>query len=374
MVKRARRLRHGDKNKIAKLVEDKFLALVRMGLDDHKSQERVNKARSQHPGLPRDALSNILIKRAMRKTTVDGVVSGGAITACEATLPVTGGGSTVPVVAAITAIVLGDVTYTTSVQMKLITDIAHLYECPFSKENEEDVWFIFKYALGLKGTEKLGGYSRILFSDTARKQFRKLLRTGIRRAVQDRVAKTTGRRVARYLGEKYVLRIIPIVNAALGGYFNRRITKSVGKWTKIKAKIRSATFKQIDTLNTIGPNEKHWVLPLIFAVGTANDKLTDNVISLYVQSQGRLELTQEQVKTVEEIVDDERLDDRMKIEFSSIHDQDVKIALLDVAVTAAAVNIRTTEKHEEYLDRIAGWLNLKFENQSLKDKVKWLKR
>jgi len=363
-----------EKNKIIRFLQEKFLSVVRSMLNETKAISRVNQLKDQYSGLPNDALCEILIKRAKRKTTVEGASNGAAITGCQVSIPATGGSSTPVAAPVIAALILGDVTYTTKVQMQLIMDIAQLYECPFSKGNEEDVWFIFKSALGLKGTEKVGAYARVIFYETAKKQFRKLLRTGIRRAIQRQVTKIAGRKISRYVAEKYLLRLIPVLNTAIGGYFNNRVTKSVGKWTKVRAKIRASTFNQIDLLNNLKSTEKYWALPLIFAVGTLEDKLTDNVLSLYVQSRDRLKLTEDQTKLVEELANDEQLDNKMESAFSTIQNKDIKSSLLDVAVTTAAVNIKTTRPQEEYLGKIASWLGLEFEKKMLKDKVKYLKK
>lgn len=363
-----------DKERIVGLIQESFLALVKKGLNDKKAIERVNKLKKAYRGLPADACADILIKRAKRKTMIEGSVNAAAITGCEASIATTGGLSTPAAVSGIVTLLLGDVTYTTGVQMQLVMDIAQLYECPYSKENEEDVWLIFKTALGLKGTERVGGYVRVVFYEAAKKQFRKLLRTGIRRGLQSRATKIAGKRVAKYLAEKYVMRLIPIANIVIGGYFNYRITGFVGKWTKRKAKIRSSTFKQLDILNKLKSTEKYLVLPLIFAVGTVDEKLTDNVLSLYVQSEDRLKLTKEQFRLVEELTDNEQLDDSLKSAFSTIQNGQVRSSLLDIAVTSAAVNIKTTGEHENYLKKIASWLGLNFKKKMLADKVKYLKR
>ncbi len=363
-----------QKNKVIKAVQDKFLSVVRAGLNDTKAIDRIKKLKSQYSGLPNDMLCEILIKRAKRKTMIEGAANGAGISFCELSVPASAGGSTPAAITGILALFTGDVAYTTHIQMQLIMDIAQLYKCPFSKDNEEDVWMIFKAALGLKGIEKIGGYVNIMFVETAKKQFRKLLRTGIRRALQKRMTKLAGRKIARYLGEKYVLRLIPVVNTVIAGYFNNRLTKSVGKWAKVRTKVRSSCFKQIDLINDSGVTEKHWVLPLIFAVGTVEDKLTDNVLSLYVQSRDRLNHSEEQVRLVEELANDEQLDSRMKAAFSHIQNENTKSSLLDIAVTTAAVNIKTTERQEEYLNKIADWLDLTFEKKILEDKVKYLKK
>jgi hypothetical protein len=79
--------------------------------------------------------------------------------------------------------------------MQLMLAMAALYDCPLDPDDEDDAYVIFKAALGLKGTERVGSYGRFIFAETARKQFRKLLRTGVRRAVQDFVVKAAGPRI-----------------------------------------------------------------------------------------------------------------------------------------------------------------------------------
>jgi hypothetical protein len=47
-------------------------------------------------------------------------------------------------------------------------------------------WLIFKAALGIKGTERVGGYGRFIVTEIAEKQFRAFLRDqGRRRAAQE---------------------------------------------------------------------------------------------------------------------------------------------------------------------------------------------
>ncbi len=362
------------KSKIIEKVQNTFLDIVKKGFNETKSIEKLNSLKKQYIGLPNDALAEILIKRAVRKTTIEGAANGGGISACELSIVATKGAAAPAAVPGIIALIGADVTYTTSIQMQLIMDISQLYECPFNKENEEDVWQIFKAALGIKGIEKIGGYVRFIFYEAAKKQFRRLLRTGIRRAVQNMVVKIAGKQIGRYLGEKYVMRIIPGLNVILGGYFNNRITKAIGKWSKIKVKIRTSTFKQIDQINKFNSEYKVLVLPLLFIIGTLEDKITDNFLTLYIQTQNRLGLDEKQIKFIEKMINEESLENKLKDSYRQIKEPLVKSSLLDIAITTAAVNINTSKLHEEYLNNVANWLKLKFNKKDLKDKVNYLKR
>jgi len=369
-------LQRGLRNRIRKRVEDTVYKVVRANLNEKRTAEIVAKLKKKYQGLPQDALAGILIKRAVRKTTVEGTANGGAITALEVVLvaPSPEPGTKAAAAAGIVALISGDVTYTTRIQIQLLLDLAHLYDCPFDVDDEEDVWLIFKAALGLKGAERVAAYGRFIFYQAAKKQFRKLLRTGIRKAVQERVIKIAGRQVARYLGEKSLMRLVPVANAAIGGAFNNRVTKSVGKWAKVKAKVRSSTLKQLKKLKSGASDDRIWILPIIFHVGTADDKLTDNILTLYAHTMKNLELSEEEKTRVEELNEDEQLRDALKQALPKISNKKTKEALFDVALTTAAVNLKATDEHHKCLREVGGFLGIKYQKSLLSKRVQELKR
>ena len=61
--------------------------------------------------------------------------------------------------------------------------------------------------------------------------------------MQRLIVKVAGPKVGKLLAERSVLRLLIGVNVVLGYALNNAITKSVGRWAKIKAKIRAAAFK-----------------------------------------------------------------------------------------------------------------------------------
>src|SRR6266536_1557573 len=240
-----------DRNWIRQKLEEAFLTAVRSCLNEEKAAKKAVAVREKFPGMPKDALAEVLTRRAARKTAIEGGANGAAVTVAEAAIatPAPEGGQRVWAISAIPTLLAADVGYATKVQMQLLLEIGEIYDCPFSKDDEDDVWLIFKAALGVKGTERVGAYARFIFTEAAEKQFRKFLRDqGRRRAAKEALRRIAGREIAKYLSEKILLRLISVANAVFGFWFNRSVTRKVGKWAKVKAKIRASTLQSIDQI------------------------------------------------------------------------------------------------------------------------------
>ena len=182
------------KQELIERASQAFTSIVRTAINPEKAAADAQRVRNEFPGLPNDALADILTKRAARKAKWEGAFSGLGVIGCEVMLtgPTSKANRKVAAGTTVVALLLGDLAYTTRVQMQLLLEIAELYECPFKPDDEEDIYSVFKAALGLKGTERVGGVGQLIVAESARKQFRKLLRSGMRRAVQDFVIKTAG--------------------------------------------------------------------------------------------------------------------------------------------------------------------------------------
>lgn len=346
--------------------------MVRKGLSDDKARQRADEVRSKYPGLTRDALADVLIKRATKRTGAAGAASGLAITGCEALLvaPVPEPSHKVAAASGIVASITGDLTYATVVQMRLLQEIGHIYECSFDEDDEEDVWLVLQAAQGLKGVEKAGSYVSFIFTETARKQFRAALRTGIRRTVQLKVIKVAGPRVGRLLAEKYVMRAVPLLNIGIGFTFNRWFTKRVGQWAKVRARIRSGMFRTVDKLKLHDAQVAALTLPIIFHVGTSADKLTDNTLTLYAQTAKRLKLTDDEVAAMSQLNEDQDLEDLLSRISARIECQQIRSLLFEVAlITAAASRLEFVEEHHQCLVRLSDGLKVKYSKTDLTTKI-----
>lgn len=366
-----------ENNWFRQKVEEAVFAAVQAMLDADKAVERVESVRQKHPGMPKDALAKILTDRAARKTMIEGAVNGGAITATETAVvaPVPEPSSKALAISGVCALIVADIGFTTKVQMQLVLEIGELYECPFSRDDEDDVWLILKAALGAKGTERVGTYARFVFNETARKQFRRLLRKhGIRRAAQTVLEKIAGRQVAKRLSERALLRLIWAANIILGAVFNRSVTKAVGKWAKMKAKVRASVFLDIDRIKAIDSSCAVLVLPLLFWIGTADDRLVDNTITLYAQAARRLALNPEELKEVDDLVNREDLPDLLKGRLRTVPES-ARRAFVDIAITsAAAARLQIIEAHHQALISICQLLGQTYTRKDLEEKIAYLLR
>jgi murein DD-endopeptidase MepM/ murein hydrolase activator NlpD len=370
-------MKDDDKNWIRKKLQAAFLTAMRACLNEEKAAKMAAAARKQFPGMPKDALAQILTKRAIRKTMIEGAATGGAITAAEAVIaaPAPEVGQRVGAIASIGTLLATDVAYTTKVQMQLLLEIGELYECPFNKDDEDDVWLIFMTALGVKGTERVGLYGRFVFTETAKKQFRSFLRTGARQLVQDAVRRIAGKEIAKYVSEKALMRLIPVANAAISAWFNRCVTSRVGKWAKVRAKIRASTFQSIDRIKITEPGGAILTLPVIFLTGTANGEVTDNIVTLYSQATARLELSETDIQEIERILDDENLEESLNAPLRCLQSSAAKTEMLNIGITAAgASRLAFNVNQHNCLVRLSETLGLSYSREQLEQKIAYFQK
>ena len=287
------------------IIADAFLAVVRTSSNPEASKGRVNAVRSKYPGLPKGHLADIQIKRAQRKTATEGAVSALAITGAEALAPQTGGLAIPASLAATAGGLAADMTYCTKVQLELVADISENYECPFDANDEEDLWSIFQLALGLKYGEEAAKVTSQIGQEAAKKQFRKILRSGIRKRLQDWVRKKAGERVAKFLAEKTLLRLIPIANVGISAWMNSSITGRVGNSAKRLFQARDCLSGHIAKLDNGYGAARQLVLPTIYLVGSAlPNQVNPEFFELYALAARRLCLTSEEQAETERLVDD----------------------------------------------------------------------
>ena len=195
-----------------------FVSVIKLALKSKPSQERIDKLKSKFKGLPRDDIADILIKRAVRKNTVHGAINGAFITGAEvvARLPIPHPVGKALAIFGTGAAIVEDATFSTKTQMQLILDLSEVYDCSYDTDDEDDVWLIFKIGLGITGSEKAAKYAGLVFSETAKKQFRVLLRLRTGRAkLQALAIKVAGKQVGNLLAEKYVMKLVPFATIVL---------------------------------------------------------------------------------------------------------------------------------------------------------------
>jgi hypothetical protein len=145
----------------------------------------------------------------------------------------------------------------------------------------------------------------------------------------------------------------------------------VGKWAKVKAKVRASAFKQVARISGEDPEARVWVLPIIFHVGTAEGSFTENVLTL---TNKRLMLNTEEEISVESLIDDEQLPLIFADRLARVCSDAGRGALQDIAVTTAAVSLHPTQEQQDCLQQLASWLNVEYSHANLEEKVRFLQR
>ena len=359
------------KAQVAEKAGDAFVSTVRTVANEKTAAAAAERARDKYRGLPPDAVAGRLVKTARRKTKWEGAANGLAVTGAEMAI---GSPAAPAAIGAAVTLVLGDLAWTTKVQTQLAMEIAHLYGVPYDKHDDDDVYLIFKLAMGLKGTERTAAVGGLVATEAARKQFRRVMRSGgARRELQKRVIKIAGPKVGRLLGEKSLLRLIPAANSALGYYFNNKVTKEVGRWATIKARVRSGSRKQTSRLLDEGGEAPVWALPVVYWVGTAGEgDPSDNFYAHYDHTRRRLELNDETMDRVEALCDDDQLDRQFADTLPDLAEE-ARLSLYDLAVLTAAMDLEVNDEQEAAVAEVAGWLGIDHDPRAVKRQIKRLK-
>ena len=192
--------------------------------------------RKKYPGLTKDAIAEKLCTLAMRYAAIAGGVTG--ITASTGVL----GGLTIPV---IIAAISGEILYTTRLQVRLIYDLATVYEDPIDLNDPEQLYRAFMMAYGISAvTANAGGVVAAAGAEVVRAQAYRFI-TGRTPIIQGAAIKILGPRIGSMITRKAILKVaVPVAGVAISSGWNYISTKNmaeVGRQEfKLEARARQA--------------------------------------------------------------------------------------------------------------------------------------
>ncbi len=182
----------------------------------------------KYPKLSRDQIAKKIINLTAKNAAGLGGVTGAAMSTNELVALVTGaeGGIGLPANIAIAAMSIGtEILTLTHFQLKMVADIAKLYEVPLDAEDPEDIWIIFAYAMGGSASELAGAFGMKIGAAATRR--------GIKRFVSKETLKLLqqiGRKVGLKILQKTIIKYaIPVVSIGLGSSWNYLSTRAIGK-------------------------------------------------------------------------------------------------------------------------------------------------
>lgn len=305
-------------------------------------------------GLDKESIARRLIKTTSNYTAIAGGLAGAAASAAELSTLVSGGWS----LAAAGGVLIGEISYITYLQLKLIYEISVIYNAKLDRNDPEDLITIFWYSLGINKWEEVS--NAVLKAGPRSTEYlgRKALRSGLRKSIQSVVGKLGGQKLARKITEKALLKfIVPGVNIPIAAGVNKIFTKKLGNNAINTFKRRSITLESIDKLKKF---ERHFQLlsiPLIYHMGIFDQK---NKIDKVIEMQNTV-VKYLKVNSGEE----EIIDDLISIDFedfceilSEIDDKSVSKILGDITTYTYHLTGSTNEMNR--LEDLFHVLDLKF--------------
>jgi len=182
--------------------------------------------RTHYPGLAPHLQAKHAIKLAAKYNGVAGAISATVITGLEISIPKTVGADLPVAVPAIGAAIMADVGYTTRAQLRTVYDLSVIHGAPLDATDVEDCLLIFLLALNVKLVEGLGDIAKAVGPRVVQYNARKLLRSGVRKAIVQAVTKAAGTQVGRKLTERAILRLlVPGISVPIASSFNYYSTK-----------------------------------------------------------------------------------------------------------------------------------------------------
>ncbi len=209
---------------------DWFLRLLLLVKGSYERNVRAEHFQAKYPDLSADELADKLISVATRYAAVAGGLSGVASSADELALVATGGIAWPLFIGAIG----GEMIYLARLQMRLVLDLAVVYDLQLDPNDPEDVLMVFGYALGIAPVEALGQILQISGQAITKDAIRKYISKGTLKTIQD-LGKKIGLKILQRNIIKYA---IPIASIGVASTYNYTATQSIGKIAKIHFKNR----------------------------------------------------------------------------------------------------------------------------------------
>lgn len=204
---------------------DWFARLIRWMLENYATQVDAEYIRQRYPGVSPANQAKRAIQLAARHTAVAGVISAGGMTALE--LSSVGPQALITVPTAGTLIV-SDVAFCTRTQLRTTYDLSVIHGAPLAMDDIEDCYLIFQAAVGVKTVELAGRIPKEVGPKVVAYNVRMLLRSGLRKTLQEVLKKAAGTEVARKLTERTLMRLlVPGFSVLLSSSFNYYFTRKL---------------------------------------------------------------------------------------------------------------------------------------------------
>lgn len=201
-----------------------FFRLILMVKGSYERNARAAYFQQKYPDLSPDEIADKLISVTVRYATIAGGVSGVATSANEIMTISSAGLAWSLFVGSVGA----EMVYLARVQMRLILDLAVIYDIQLDPEDPEDVLLVFGYALGVAPADALGQLLQISGRAVTKDAVRKYISKSTLKTVQE-----LGQKIGLKILQRSIIKFaIPVASVAISSSYNYTSTKAIGKVAK----------------------------------------------------------------------------------------------------------------------------------------------
>lgn len=246
-----------------------FAELVHWILKNYAETVSSDYIKRKYPGAGPANQAKKLITFASRYNAIAGGLSASAITALEVS---TLGPQAVVTVPAISSVLFTDIAFSTRTQLRAVYDLSVIHGCPLSPKDAEDCYLLFHIAMGVKLHEILK-VGTDLGPFIVKYNIRKLLRAGVRKALQEGLKRVGGVRLAKILTERAAMRLLlPGISIPIASGFNYYFTRRVLNIANAQMAKRGAIVLPLTRLHRLEPRFKKTIGPkLLIAIANLGD-------------------------------------------------------------------------------------------------------
>lgn len=333
-----------------------FVKILQLVLTEHAMKVDGEYFKKKYVGLDNERVAYRLIKTTANYTAITGGLAAVAVSAAELSSLVTGGAS----LAAFAASLIGEISYISYLQLKLVYDISVVLDARLNKDDPEDMLTIFWCALGINIWEDVTNAVLKVGPRGVAYLGRKALRAGIRKALTNIATRVGGTKLAQKITEKALLKfIVPGINVPIAAFVNNKFTKVLGQKAVKSLKSRGVTIRIVDKLSEYERYYQILTIPLIFQIGISdeNEKYASRNIEMQNNVAKRVKLQENEEKIV---------DDLVVLEFnefceiiSDIKNEEIAKHLFDIAIYAYLL---CNNKNQHKLINLSKALKINFEN------------
>jgi hypothetical protein len=327
-----------------------FQKLAKSILENYSNTVDAAYIKRKYPGVHPANQARKAIALAAKHNAIAGGWAASAITALE--LSSIGPQAALTIPAAVTTVFV-DITYCTRTQLRSAYDLSVIHGAPLSLDDIEDCYFIFFTALGIKLIELAGDIGVKLGPKIVAYNVRKLLRTGLRRGLQEILKRIGGTRLAKSLTERATMRLLlPGINIPIASGLNYYFTKQLLNVANKQMKIRGAVIQPVTRLHKLNPLiDQNFTLKILIIIGSAGDPegWSEGQMNALRICQGALSLRDEDLALLEGYFN-KNLEEILK-ELPHFKKNEAE-AILDLAVVQAS--LADDDRHDHsYAENIA---------------------